>query len=165
MFGGRTLSLTVLDWPASIGIEDSSWLPYCSVKLVSKFRGACAPRLTTRLRPLSFLTSSWNSKLDFEVPRSDGSCALMVSLAGRSLASATASGSVVWFLSPFAVIVRLWLVPVAALSGTSSRNCSDVESLVATMAAATGWPPPSSVAVQPCGTPLTESANRSGSTA
>ncbi len=94
VLGGRTLSFTVLDWPASIGIELSSWLPYCSVKLVSKFRGAWAPRLITRLRPLSFLTSIWNSKLDFDVPRSDGSCALMVSLAGRSLASVTATGRV-----------------------------------------------------------------------
>jgi len=44
-----TLSFTVLDWPASIGIELSSWLPYCSVKLVSKFFGACAPRLITEI--------------------------------------------------------------------------------------------------------------------
>ena len=31
VLGGRTLSLTSLDWPASMGTALSSWLPYCSV--------------------------------------------------------------------------------------------------------------------------------------
>jgi hypothetical protein len=35
-------------------------------------------------------------------------------------------------------------------------------SLVAGIAAAIGWPPPSSVAVQPLGTPLTDNVSRSG---
>ncbi len=40
VFGGRTLSLTSLDWPGSSGSALSSWLPYCSVKVASKFCGA-----------------------------------------------------------------------------------------------------------------------------
>ena len=89
----------------------------------------------------------------------------MVSLAGRSLASVTATGRVTSVLWPLAVTVKFCVVPIAAFSGTSRRSCSAVLSLVATIAAATGWPPPSSVTVQPCGTPSTESAKRSGGSA
>ena len=39
---------------------------------------------------------------------------------------------------------------------------SETLELVAGIAAATGWPPPISVAVQPAGTPETDSARRSG---
>ena len=46
--------------------------------------------------------------------------------------------------APLAVTVR-FCVPIAAFAGTSRRSCSEVLSLVATIAAATGWPPPSSV--------------------
>jgi len=56
-------------------------------------------------------------------------------------------------------------VPIAAFAGTSSRNCSVVESLVATIAAPAGWPPPSSVTVQPEGTLFTASVKRSGGSA
>ena len=55
--------------------------------------------------------------------------------------------------------------PIGAFSGTSRRSCSVVLSLVETIAAAAGWPPPSSVTVQPCGAPLTEKAKRSGGSA
>ena len=98
------------------------------------------------------------------MPRSDGSCGLIVSLAGRSLASVTAIGSVSSVTAPLATTVR-FCVPIGAFSGTSSRSCSVVLSLVATIAAAAGWPPPSSVTVQPCGAPSTESAKRSGGSA
>ena len=108
------------------------------MKLASKFCGACAPNATTRLRPESFLTSNWYSKFDLALPRIEGSCALMVSLAGRSLASDTAIGSVFSIDEPLAVTVRFAVVPIAAFSGTSRRSCSEVLSLVATMAAATG---------------------------
>ena len=53
-------------------------------------------------------------------------------------------------------------VPVGAFFGTSSRSSSETLALVAGIAAATGWPPPIKVAVQPVGTPDTDSARRSG---
>ena len=53
-------------------------------------------------------------------------------------------------------------VPMAAFFGTSSRNSSETLALVAGIAAATGWPPPISVAVQPVGTPETDRLSRSG---
>ena len=49
VFGGRTLSLTSFDWPGSSGSALSSWLPYCSVKVASKFCGAVAERLDHHL--------------------------------------------------------------------------------------------------------------------
>ena len=58
VLGGRTLSLTSLDWPASIGTALNSWLPYCSVKVASKFCGASAPSATVSFLPLSFLMES-----------------------------------------------------------------------------------------------------------
>ena len=67
VFGGLTLSFTSFDWPGSSGSALSSWLPYCSVKVASKFCGACAARLTVTFLPLSFLIASWNSKFDLDV--------------------------------------------------------------------------------------------------
>ena len=139
----------------------SSWLPYCSVKVASKFCGACADKLTSTFLGLSFLIASWNSKLDFEVPRSSGSCGLRVSFAGRSVASFTSMGKLALFVAPRALTVRL-VVPTGASLGTSRRSSSGTLELVAASAAATGWPPPISVAVHPDGTPATESASRSG---
>ena len=51
-----------LDWPASTGIEESSWLPQASVNEVSKLASASAAKLATRLRSLSFLMFNVNSK-------------------------------------------------------------------------------------------------------
>ena len=65
---------------------------------------------------------------------------------------------------PFAVTVMSW-VPILALSGTSRRSCIVVLSLVATIAALAGWPPPSKVTVQPCGAPFTAKLKRSGGSA
>jgi hypothetical protein len=59
------------------------------VNKVSKLEGASAAKLATRLRPLSFLMFNVNSKLDFGLPRSDGSFEVTLSLAGNSLASTT----------------------------------------------------------------------------
>ena len=95
------------------------------------------------------------------MPRSSGSCGVSVSLAGRSVASVTAIGSDALAVPPLALTVRL-VVPTGASFGTSRRSSSDTLALVAGSAAATGWPPPISVAVQPVGTPPTESASRSG---
>src|ERR1051326_6749633 len=50
VFGGVTLSLTSLAWPASIGTALSSWLPYCSVKDTSKLRGARSEEHTSELQ-------------------------------------------------------------------------------------------------------------------
>src|SRR4029079_7611330 len=91
----------------------SSWLPYCSVKVASKFCGACADRLTRTFLPLSFLMASGNSKFDFEVPRSSGNCGVSVTFAGRSVASVTATGSEASTAPPFAFTVRL-VVPIGA---------------------------------------------------
>ena len=104
---------------------------------------------------------SWNSKFDFEVPRSSGSCGVSVSLAGRSVASVTATGSETLVPAPCALTVKL-VVPTGASLGTSRRSSSATLALVAGSAAATGWPPPISVAVQPVGTPVTDSVSRSG---
>ena len=90
------------------------------------------------------------SKLEREEPRSSGNCGDSVSLAGNSLASVTATGSVTCDVPPSALTVSV-CVPILASFGTSSRRSSDTLSSVAGMAAAIGWPPPSSVAVQPCG--------------
>ena len=128
---------------------------------VSKFGGAWAARLTSRFLPLSFLIETWYSKLVFALPRSDGSFGSSESFAGRSLASVTATGRLIFVPCPSALTVSVW-VPIGALAGTSSRSCSDTLPLVAGIAAATGWPPPSSVAVHPDGTPSTLSASRSG---
>ena len=155
VFGGRTLSFTSFDWPGSSGSALSSWLPYCSVYVASKFCGACADRLTSTFLGLSFLRASWNSKLDFDVPRSSGSCGLSVSLAGKSVASFTSMGSVALLVAPRAATVRL-VVPTGASLGTSRRSSSGTLALVAASAAATGWPPPIRVAVQPDGTPATD---------
>ena len=95
------------------------------------------------------------------MPRNSGSCGLRVSLAGRSVASVTAIGRVTLVVEPLALTVRL-VVPTGASFGTSRRSSSDTLVLVAGSAAATGWPPPIRVAVQPEGTPSTESASRSG---
>ena len=164
VFGGLTLSLTSLDWPGSSGSALSSWLPYCSVKVASKFCGACAESATSSFLPLSFLIVSWYSKVDFELPRSSGSCGVSVSLAGRSVASVTATGSDAVVVAPLAVTVRL-VVPIGASFGTSRRSSSETLALVAGSAAATGWPPPIRVAVQPDGAPATDSASRSGGSA
>ncbi len=83
------------------------------------------------------------------------------SFAGRSLASVTAIGSCKFVEFPVAATVSV-CVPMGAFFGTSSRNESETLESVAGIAAATGWPPPSSVAVQPVGTPETDSARRSG---
>ena len=131
---------------------------------VSKFFGASAARLTSSFLPLSFLMVIVYSKLEREEPRSSGNCGESVSLAGNSLASVTATGSVTCDAPPSALTVSVW-VPILASFGTSSRRSSDTLSSVAGMAAAIGWPPPSSVAVQPCGTPETDSASRSGTSA
>ena len=64
-------------------------------------------------------------------------------------------------VDPRAITVKL-VEPIGASLGTSRRNSSGTLELVAGSAAATGWPPPISVAVQPEGTPATESASRSG---
>ena len=132
------------------------------MKLVSKFCGALAARLTRSFLPLSFLTVSVYSKFEFDAPRSCGNCGWIESLAGNSLARLTAIGSVTCVpLGPSAFTVSV-LVPILASLGTSSRRSSATLSSVAGMAAATGWPPPKSVAFQPCGTPETVSASRSG---
>src|SRR5262249_35664761 len=103
----------------------------------------------------------WNSKLDFEVPRSSGNCGVSVSLAGRSVASVTAIGNEAFAVAPCALTVRL-VVPTGASLGTSRRSSSGTLALVAGSAADTGWPPPTKVAVQPLGTPPTDSVRRSG---
>ena len=102
------------------------------------------------------------SKFDFGLPRRSGSFDVTVSLAGNSLASVTATGSVAWLSCPSALTVRVCAAQIAALAGTSRRSCSATLASGAGIAAATGWPPPSSVAVQPLGTPATESWYRSG---
>ena len=84
-----------------------------------------------------------------------------MSLAGKSLASVTAIGNCNVVALPAAATVRV-CVPMAASFGTSSRSDSATLELVAGIAAATGCPPPSNVAVQPVGTPDTDSAKRSG---
>ena len=86
---------------------------------------------------------------------------MSVSLAGKSLASVTAIGSVTVLDPPAAVTVSV-SVPTVAFFGTSSRNSSGTLAFVAGMAAPTGCPPPIKVAVQPAGTPETDKANRSG---
>src|SRR5215468_5244726 len=161
VFGGRTLSFTSFDWPGSSGRALSSWLPYCSVKVPSQLSGTVDARPTVTFLPLSFLTPSWNSNVDFEVPRSSGSCGETDSLAGRSVASRTSTGSATSVVGPFAVTVRL-VVPTGASFGTSTRSSNETLELVAGRAAATGCPPPISVAVQPEGAPDTDSASRSG---
>ena len=89
------------------------------------------------------------------MPRNSGSCGVSVSLAGKSLASVTAIGSSALVEPPVAATVSVW-VPFGAFFGTSSRNSSETLELVAGIAAATGWPPPINVAVQPAGTPDTD---------
>ena len=59
---------------------------------VEILRRRARPGSTVTFLPLSFLMPSWNSKFDFELPRNSGSCGLSVSLAGKSLASVTATG-------------------------------------------------------------------------
>ncbi len=127
----------------------------------SKFCGVCAARLTVNFLPLSFLIASWNSNGVFDVPRNSGSCGVSVSLAGKSLASVTAIGNVTVLDPPAAETVSV-SVPTLAFFGTSSRNSSGTLALVAGIAAATGCPPPISVAVHPDGTPDTDKASRSG---
>src|SRR5262245_2115443 len=161
VFGGRTFNLTSLDWPGSSGSALSSWLPYCSVKVPSQFCGTSEERPTSTFLPLSFLIESWNSKVDLEVPRSSGSCGVTDSLAGRSVASLTSTGSVTSVVGPLAVTVRL-VEPTGASLGTSTRSSNETLELVAGSAAAIGCPPPISVAVHPEGAPDTDSANRSG---
>ncbi len=95
-----------------------------------------------------------------EEPRNSGSCACTESLAGNCLASVTATGRETLEVASSAVTVSV-CVPILASFGTSRRRSKDTLSSVAAMIAATGWPPPSSVAVQPCGTPETESLRRS----
>ena len=101
------------------------------------------------------------SKFDFGLPRSAGSFDVTVSLAGNSLASDTASGSAAWLPCPSAFTVRVCSLR-SALAGTSRRSWSETLASGAGIAAATGCPPPSSVAVQPLGTPSTESWYRCG---
>ena len=64
-----------------------------------------------------------------------------------------------WFV-PFAFTVTV--APVCAFAGTSKRSCNATSFPVAGIAAATGCPPPRMVALQPCGTPSTLNASRSG---
>ncbi len=123
---------------------------------VSKLGGASAAKLAVRLRPLSFLMVSVYSKFDFGLPRSDGSFDVTVSLAGNSLASATTDRQGRLGALPFC-FHRQGLLVHRGLAGTSRRSCSETLASGAGIAAATGWPPPSSVAVQPLGTPATES--------
>ena len=119
-----------------------------------EFCGASADRFTTIFLPLSFLTARIYSKVVLAVPRSSGSCGLSVILAGRSFTSDTATGRVTVLVAPLAVTVRL-VVPMGASLGTSRRSSSATLALVAGNAAAIGCPPPTSVAVQPCGAPET----------
>ena len=95
------------------------------------------------------------------MPRSSGSCGVSVSLAGRSVASVTATGSEASVEAPRAFTVKA-VVPTGASLGTSRRSSSDTLPLVAGSAAATGWPLPISEAVQPAGTRLTDNVSRSG---
>ena len=95
------------------------------------------------------------------MPRNSGSCGVSDSLAGRSLASVTAIGSCKFDVVPVAATVSV-CVPIVAFFGTSSRNDRVTLELLAGIAAATGWPPPNSVAVQPVGTAETDNARRSG---
>src|SRR5262249_23575554 len=139
VFGGRTCSFASFDWRGSSGSALSSWLPYCSVKVASKFCGACADKLATTFFGLSFLMASWNSKLDLDVPRSSGSCGLSVSLAGRSVASFTSMGSVALLVAPRAVTVK-FVVPMGASLGTSRRSSSGTLALAARRAPLSGWP-------------------------
>ena len=85
-------------------------------------------------------------------------------MAGRSVAIVTATGSDTVTVVPFALTVKL-VVPVGASFGTSRRSSSVTLALVAGMAAAIGWPLPIRVAVQPDGTPATDSSSRSGGSA
>ncbi len=133
------------------------------MKEASKFFGACAARLTVTFFPLSFLMLSVYSKLDREVPRNSGSCAVTLSFAGKSLASVTSIGSCSAVAPPFTSTIRCW-VPVGAPLGTSSRNSSETLELAAGMTAPIGWPPPMNVAVHPSGTPVTSSVKRCGAT-
>ncbi len=95
------------------------------------------------------------------MPRNSGSCGVSVSFAGKSLARVTAIGSSALVEAPAAATVSV-CVPSAAVFGTSSRNSSETLALVPGIAAATGCPPPISVAVQPAGTPETDRSSRSG---
>ena len=90
--GGLTLTLSVLDSPALSGIEVSSWVPYCSLKVVSKPAGPLASRLKVWSVGASFLTSTSKSKADFGEPRSAGSLGVTVTLAGAASASASEIG-------------------------------------------------------------------------
>ncbi len=89
---------------------------------------------------------------------------MTVNFAGRSLTKVTASGSDADAPDPWALTVR-FVVPIRASLGTSRRNSKETFALVAGITAAIGWPPPSSVAVHPCGTPETDSDSRSGGSA
>jgi hypothetical protein len=80
------------------------------------------------------------------------------------LASATAIGRLTFEPEPCALTVRV-CVPISAFCGTSTRSCNATLALVPGIAAAIGWPPPSSVAFQPLGTPSTFSVSRSGGSA
>ncbi|MEY9264610.1 hypothetical protein ABIF23_004005 [Bradyrhizobium elkanii] len=71
------------------------------------------------------------------------------------MASATTIGNVASLPCPSAFTVKVCSAS-EALAGTSSRSCSGTLESGAGIAAATGWPPPSSVAVQPLGTPSTD---------
>jgi len=147
VFGGVTLSLTFL---ALAGIDRHGaelWLPYCSVKVASKFCGAWR-EADGQLLAAVVLDAELILETRFTVPRSSGSCGVKVSLAGKSFASVTAIGNCKVEELP-AAEDRQRLRAHAASFGTSSRNDSATLELVAGIAAATGCPPPSSVAVQP----------------
>ena len=104
VFGGRTLSLTSFDWPASSGSALSSWLPYCSVKVASKFCGACAARLTVTFLPLSFLMPSCEFEIRLGRPAQFGKLRIQREL-GRQirLASVTATGRDAFAVAPLRV--------------------------------------------------------------
>ena len=84
-----------------------------------------------------------------------------LSLAGSSLASVTATGSVTWLPCPSAFTVSV-CVSHRGIGRHVEAKLQATLASVAGIAAATGWPPPSSVAVQPLGTPVTDSWYRSG---
>src|SRR5471030_1495808 len=85
----------------------------------------------------------------------------MASLAGATSPMVSVTGRSIDWLAPLACTTTV-LEPGLASFGTSTRSDRLTLSFMAAIAAATGWPLPSTSIFQPCGTSPTVSANDSG---
>ena len=121
VFGGVTLSLTSLDWPGSTGTALSSWLPYCSVKVASKFCGAWADERDGQLLAAVVLDAELILEARFQVAAQFGKLRRHRELGRQILGQRDRDRQSRLVALPAAATVSV-CVPIGASFGTSSRS-------------------------------------------